>query len=58
MSSAKSLALVTGASHGIGRELAKQFAQNGFDLIVSGRGDLSEASSELSVLAEPGSNED
>ncbi|MDK3255057.1 SDR family NAD(P)-dependent oxidoreductase [Blastococcus capsensis] len=28
------LALVTGASSGIGLELAKQFAENGFDLIV------------------------
>jgi short-subunit dehydrogenase len=29
------VALVTGASSGIGEELAKQFAQNGFDLIVA-----------------------
>jgi short-subunit dehydrogenase len=29
------LALVTGASSGIGLELAKQFAQNGFDLLVN-----------------------
>jgi short-subunit dehydrogenase len=29
------LAAVTGASSGIGRELAKQFASNGFDLIVA-----------------------
>jgi short-subunit dehydrogenase len=29
------LALVTGASSGIGLELAKQFAENGFDLIVA-----------------------
>ena len=29
------LALVTGASSGIGYELARQFAQNGFDLIVT-----------------------
>jgi uncharacterized protein len=34
-SAARPLALVTGASSGIGRELAKQFAQNGFDLIVA-----------------------
>src|SRR5215210_4735926 len=32
---ARPLALVTGASSGIGRELAKQFAANGFDLIVA-----------------------
>jgi len=31
----KPLALVTGASSGIGLELAKQFAQHGFDLIVN-----------------------
>jgi len=32
---ARPLALVTGASSGIGRELAKQFAENGFDLVVA-----------------------
>jgi short-subunit dehydrogenase len=31
------LAVVTGASSGIGYELAKQFAQHGFDLLVTGR---------------------
>ena len=34
-SSTKPLAVVTGASSGIGFELAKQFAKNGFDLIVA-----------------------
>jgi len=29
------LALVTGASSGIGFQLAKQFADNGFDLIIA-----------------------
>jgi short-subunit dehydrogenase len=29
------LALVTGASSGIGKELAKQFADNGFDLLIT-----------------------
>ena len=29
------LAVVTGASNGIGYELAKQFAQNGFDLLIT-----------------------
>lgn len=33
-SSTRQLALITGASDGIGYELAKQFAQNGFDLLV------------------------
>jgi uncharacterized protein len=34
-SDARPLALVTGASSGIGLELAKQFAENGFDLLVN-----------------------
>jgi short-subunit dehydrogenase len=33
------LAVVTGASSGIGRELARQFADNGFDLIVAAEDD-------------------
>lgn len=32
------LAVVTGASNGIGYELAKQFAQNGFDLLITSTG--------------------
>jgi short-subunit dehydrogenase len=32
------LAVVTGASNGIGLELAKQFAQNGFDLVITSTG--------------------
>jgi uncharacterized protein len=35
MTDIKPLALVTGASSGIGFELAKQFARNGFDVIVN-----------------------
>jgi short-subunit dehydrogenase len=34
-SSSRSLAVVTGASSGIGLELAKQFATNGFDVVVA-----------------------
>lgn len=37
-SSNRPLAVVTGASSGIGYELAKQFAQNGFDLLVTATG--------------------
>jgi len=35
MSSSRPLALVTGASSGIGFELARLFAENGFDLVVN-----------------------
>jgi short-subunit dehydrogenase len=46
--SARPLALVTGASSGIGRELAKQFAENGFDLIVAAEDvELDDATEEL-----------
>jgi uncharacterized protein len=38
-SSSRPLALVTGASTGIGLELAKQFATNGFDLVITARSD-------------------
>ena len=37
--STKQFAVVTGASSGIGYELAKQFAQNGFDLLITSGGD-------------------
>lgn len=37
-SSGKPFAAVTGASSGIGYELAKQFAQNGFDLLITATG--------------------
>ena len=50
-SSARPLALVTGASSGIGRELAKQFAENGFDLIVAAEDvELDDAVEELRGL--------
>lgn len=38
-SSTKQFAVVTGASSGIGYELAKQFAQHGFDLLITSAGD-------------------
>jgi short-subunit dehydrogenase len=42
------LAAVTGASSGIGLELARQFAQHGFDLIVTAEGDdIERAAAEL-----------
>ncbi len=50
MNSVKPLALVTGASSGIGRELATQFAENDFDLIITARGDLGAAATELEAL--------
>jgi uncharacterized protein len=37
-SATRPLAVVTGASSGIGYELAKQFAKNGFDLLVTATG--------------------
>ena len=48
---ARPLALVTGASSGIGRELAKQFAENGFDLIVAAEDvELDDATEELRAM--------
>jgi short-subunit dehydrogenase len=38
-SSDRPLALVTGGSSGIGRELARQFAAHGFDLVIGGSSD-------------------
>jgi uncharacterized protein len=46
----KPLALVTGASSGIGLELAKQFAQHGFDLVVAAENpEITQAASELQL---------
>ncbi|KZZ82594.1 SDR family NAD(P)-dependent oxidoreductase [Bacillus sp. SJS] len=39
MSEKRPLALITGASSGLGLELSKQFAQNGYDLAISGSSD-------------------
>jgi short-subunit dehydrogenase len=45
------LALVTGASSGIGLELAKQFAENGFDLVIAAEdAELDAATAELSSM--------
>jgi short-subunit dehydrogenase len=47
-SSSRSLALVTGASSGIGLELAKQFAENDFDLVIAAEdADIATAAEEL-----------
>jgi short-subunit dehydrogenase len=49
--SVRPLALVTGASSGIGRELAKQFADHGFDLIIAAEDvELDDATEELKAL--------
>lgn len=39
MSAARPLAAITGGSSGIGYELAKQFASNGYDVAISGQSD-------------------
>jgi len=47
----RQLALVTGASSGIGRELAKQFATHDFDLVIAAEDDgLADAKRELEAL--------
>jgi short-subunit dehydrogenase len=50
----KPLAVVTGASSGIGRELARQFATNGFDVIVAA--EYSELVSAVDDLAATGAD--
>ncbi len=52
MADTRDLAVVTGASSGIGLELARQFASNGFDLILAADRDLGEA--EQAVRADGG----
>jgi uncharacterized protein len=44
-------AVITGASSGIGRELARQFAQHGFDVLLTAEdAELSEAVSDLATI--------
>jgi short-subunit dehydrogenase len=51
MSDHKPLALVTGASSGIGLQLAKQFAERGYDLVVNAEdGGIDAAAAELRLL--------
>jgi short-subunit dehydrogenase len=46
--STRPLVVVTGASSGIGLELARECAQNGFDLVIAADRDLSDAIEKLS----------
>lgn len=47
----KPFAVVTGASSGIGRELAKQFAEHGYELLITSSGpQIAEAARELTGL--------
>ncbi|MDX6727996.1 MAG: uncharacterized protein QOK49_2801 [Baekduia sp.] len=55
MDPTKPFAVVTGASSGIGRELAKQFATNGYDLLIAAEdGELEAAAEELRGLGAVG----
>jgi uncharacterized protein len=50
MAESRKLAVVTGASSGIGRELARQFADHGYDLVITADdAELSAAAGELSA---------
>ncbi|HEY0393726.1 MAG TPA: SDR family NAD(P)-dependent oxidoreductase [Candidatus Elarobacter sp.] len=50
-SSSRQFAVVTGGSSGIGLELAKQFAQNGFDVLIAAEDDgLASAAGEIRAL--------
>jgi NAD(P)-dependent dehydrogenase (short-subunit alcohol dehydrogenase family) len=47
----KQLAIVTGASSGIGYNLAKVFAENGFDLVIASNGErLDKAETDLKAF--------
>jgi short-subunit dehydrogenase len=48
-------AVITGASSGIGFELARQFAEHGFDLLVTAESEqIEEAASKLRSRGAPG----
>lgn len=50
-SSSRPLAVITGASSGIGYELAKQFAKNGFDVLITSTGaGIDEAAKQIEQL--------
>jgi short-subunit dehydrogenase len=50
IATSRQLAVVTGASQGIGLELAKQFAGHGYDLVIAADGDLGGATASLQAL--------
>jgi short-subunit dehydrogenase len=52
---ARPLALVTGASNGIGYELAKQFAGNGFDLLITAEDERLDRAAAVLAAATDGS---
>lgn len=58
-STSRPLAVVTGGSSGIGFELARQFAQNGYDVVIAAenQGHLVEAAQALRGLGEGGASE-
>jgi uncharacterized protein len=59
MDTPRPLAVVTGGSSGIGFELARQFAQNGYDVVIAAenQGHLVEAAQALRGLGEGGGSE-
>lgn len=52
----KKVALVTGGARGIGFGIAEKLADDGFNLVLSGRSDASKASEAITVLEEKGAD--